>query len=75
MGGSGARLGSGSINNGSNSIRLGDEVTWQGRYYTVVQERGEQLVLRPTNQVNESSFVNTRVEFNDILLDRYQLRR
>lgn len=67
---------SSNISNGSTSsnVRLGDEVTWSGRSYTVVASSGEQVRLRPTSEVDDNAFDST-VGYNDVMLAQSQLRR
>ena len=56
------------------SIKLGDEVTWRGNKYTIIDDEDDQLTLRPSSMVDDDSFEGYGDSSEDIFLDRYQLK-
>lgn len=56
-------------------LHLGDEVNYRGESYTIIKQRGDSCVLRPSSKVNDRSFDGEGDSFDDIHLDKYQLSK
>ena len=70
-----ARVSSG-VDKDYSNVKLGDEIKWQGKSYTLIDDENEEgsLIFRPTEMVTDDAFDGYGDASDDIYLDRSQLK-